>query len=308
MKKKFRYFKIISILIATLLISLSCVKVNALTLKEPTEPPSPSANLRLVFDNENISSLPEKFRKTSDLSKICNNKNFSTTGLEKLNISGSQQFSRCNFPILINALDTNLPIIIYDLRQESHGFINDFPISYEGEKNTANKGLTDAEVLEIEKKLLDSIKLNTPITISNAHEKSIIPESVMDEHTLVNEHNLNYVRIFATDEELPSNAVIDSFVKNINEISQESWLHFHCKEGIGRTTTFMIFYDMMKNYKNVSAKDIILRQLAIADFNENDINLLVSEKRIALYDNFYNYCKKFGDDFKTPFSQYNENK
>lgn len=307
MKKKSRYFKIISILITTLLISLSCIEINPLSIKEPMQ--NSSGNVRLVFDNENISSLPEKFRKTSDLTNISNsNNNFSITGLEKLNISGSQQFSKGNFPLLINAIDTNLPIIVFDLRQESHGFINDFPISYEGEKNAANKGLTDAEILKTEKNLLESIKLNTPITISNAHEKVVIPESVIDEHNLVNEHNLNYVRIFATDEELPSNAAIDSFVKNIKEISQESWIHFHCKEGIGRTTTFMIFYDMMKNYKNVSAKDIILRQLAIADFSENDVTLLTSERRLALYNDFYDYCKKFGDDFNTPFSQYSENK
>ncbi|WP_455796728.1 fused DSP-PTPase phosphatase/NAD kinase-like protein [Clostridium butyricum] len=112
------------------------------------------------------------------------------------------------------------------------------------------------------------------------------------------------MRIFATDEELPSVESIDSFITIIKNLKEDSWLHFHCKEGIGRTTTFMIFYDMMKNYNNVSANDITNRQIELADFDSNDVHLLTSERRIALYDSFYNYCKKYSPEFKTTFGEY----
>ncbi|MDO5518471.1 MAG: protein tyrosine phosphatase, partial [Clostridium sp.] len=79
---------------------------------------------------------------------------------------------------------------------------------------------------------------------------------------------------------------------------------FHCKEGIGRTTTFMIFYDMIKNYKDVPADDIINRQIALADFDANDIRLLTSERRIGLYNSFYNYLKANGDNSKIKYSDY----
>ena len=74
------------------------------------------------------------------------------------------------------------------------------------------------------------------------------PKEVFDEQTLVTSNNLGYKRIFATDEVLPSPEVIDSFVSIIKDLKEENWLHFHCKEGIGRTTSFMIFYDMMKKH------------------------------------------------------------
>ena len=36
-------------------------------------------------------------------------------------------------------------------------------------------------------------------------------------------------------------------------------MHFHCQAGKGRTTSFMVMYDMMKN-PSVSLKDILHRQ------------------------------------------------
>ena len=294
--------KLIPILMMIIIFSSMFLSINAFSIIDSNK--NSAYSVRLVFDNKNLTVLPSHFRKSSDIQSIANNEQINTTGLENLNISGSQQFSKSNFPILLKSLDTKLPITIFDLRQESHGFINNYPVSFEGVHNAANKGLSDKEIIQKEKEQLKSIKINIPITIYNDSAETIIPESVIDEYTLATENNTEYVRIFATDEELPSNPAIDSFIKNIKEIKDERWLHFHCKEGIGRTTTFMIFYDMMKNYKTVSAEDIINRQIALADFDSNDIQLLTSERRINLYNTFYNYCKKYGDEFKVSFSQY----
>ncbi|MGN0144095.1 MAG: protein tyrosine phosphatase, partial [Clostridium sp.] len=250
MIKKLIPLIIIPLIILNLILFPSFSSINAFSANDPAE--NSTTSVKLVFDNRNITVIPSHFRKTSDIQSIANNENINTKNLETLNISGSQQFSKGNFPILIKAIDTNLPIIIFDLRQESHGFINDYAISYEGIRNAANKGLTNEQILKKEKEQLNSIKLNVPITIADDSTETIIPESVTDEHSLVTENNMKYIRIFATDEELPDSAVIDDFVRNINEIKNENRIHFHCKEGIGRTTTFMIFYDMMKNYDSVS--------------------------------------------------------
>ena len=51
--------------------------------------------------------------------------------------------------------------------------------------------------------------------------------------------------------------------------------HFHCKEGIGRTTTFMIMYDIMKNYKEVSLNDIIKRQYLPSGIKEKDAKIFI---------------------------------
>ena len=94
-------------------------------------------------------------------------------------MSGSKQFSENGLTLMKESIDTNLPITIVDLRQESHGFVNGLPISWANSKNDANKGLTKAEVLADESNKLKSIKLNEPLAIYNHPKKTIIPTDDM---------------------------------------------------------------------------------------------------------------------------------
>ena len=134
-----------------------------------------------------------------------------------------------------------------DLRQESHGFINGFPVSWADLKNNANIGLTKEQVLLDENNKLKSIKLNIPITFYNHANITIVPTKVQNENQLVNSKSLSYNRITVSDGEIPTDDMVDYFVELVKSQPENSWLHFHCKEGIGRTTTFMIMYDMIKN-------------------------------------------------------------
>lgn len=253
-------------------------------------------NIHLVLDSLDYSDIiPKEFRKTTDLEGIKDNKNLKLIGLDKLNISGSQQFSEYNLPSLIKVIGTSMPITVVDLRQESHGFINGMPVSWVDAKNNANAGLTREQVLVDETEKLKSIKLNVPITFYNYPEKSIIPVKVQSEEELVKSKALAYNRITVRDGGIPSDDMVDYFIELIKGESSNSWLHFHCKAGIGRTTTFMIMYDMIKNYKDVSAEEIINRQLALANFNETKAKDFYSKERAEFLNQFYDYCKASGD-------------
>ena len=71
-------------------------------------------------------------------------------------------------PLLIENINTNLPIVDIDLRQESHGLINDdMAISFANANNSANAGLTLDEVIGKENSDLSSINLNKPLTLYN---------------------------------------------------------------------------------------------------------------------------------------------
>ena len=142
-----------------------------------------------AFKYNNI--LPNHFRKTTDLAVVKDNKDLDLKGLDKLNISGSQQFSGDNIQLLIKSIDASLPITVLDLRQECHGFINEAAVSFADARNNANVGLTRDQVIAKENKDLKSIKL-----------------------------------------------MVDYFMEFIKNKPKDSWLHFHCKEGIGRTSTF----------------------------------------------------------------------
>ncbi|MBU3154440.1 phytase [Clostridium estertheticum] len=254
-------------------------------------------SINLVLDSQNNNNIPKNFRKSSTLLNTQTNKNLNLSGLNTLNISGSQQFSRDNLPMVINSINTSLPITIIDLRQESHGFINGLPISWANAKNDANIGLTKNQVLLDEYNKLSNIKLNVPITFYNHKNTTIIPTKVEDEQYLVNSKSLSYNRITVTDGKIPKDDMVDYFVALVLSQPKNSWFHFHCKQGIGRTTTFMIMYDMIKNSAKVTAEDIIERQLLLANFDESHIKSFNNNERVNFLNNFYKYCRKNSNEF-----------
>lgn len=261
-------------------------------------------DVQLVLDSLNTTTIPRNLRKTSDISYLSNNKELNLNGLDSLNISGSQQFSEQNLPLMLDYLSTSLPITVVDLRQESHGFINGFPISWANLKNNANENLTKEQVILKEGSQLDDIELNSPVTFHNNITQTMVVTKVENEDSLVGTKNLSYVRIPVTDGKLPSDEMVDYTVKFFKNHTDKSWIHFHCKAGEGRTTTFMIMYDMFKNAKKVSSSDIINRQLQLANFNSNTINSFHNPERDKFMLNFYNYCKNNKSNFNSKWSDY----
>ncbi|HEY5525052.1 MAG TPA: GxGYxYP domain-containing protein, partial [Clostridium sp.] len=260
--------------------------------------------VNLVLDTLHYNDMPKSFRKSSNLIDTKSNGNLNLRGLNTLNISGSQQFSQFNLPLVINSIATSLPITVIDLRQESHGFINGIPVSWANIKNDANMGLTKEQVLLDETSKLNSIKLNNPITFHNHADITIVPTNVKDENQLVTSESLSYIRIPVTDGKIPTDDMVDYFVELVKSQPENTWLHFHCKEGIGRTTLFMIMYDMIKNSKEVSSQDIIKRQLLLANFDEEHIKSFNNTERVAFLENFYRYCKEYESNSNIKWSDW----
>lgn len=266
---------------------------------------SDESKVNLILDSLTYNEiLPKNFRKTTDLSIIKENKNLNIKGMESLNISGSQQFSGNSLPILIKAIGTSMPITVVDLRQESHGFINNFAVSWADSRNNANVGLTREQVILDEVNKLESIKLDVPISFYNHPKVIISPTKVENEEALVNSKDLSYNRITVRDGGIPTDDMVDYFMESIKNQPKESWLHFHCKEGIGRTSTFMIMFDMIKNYKEASADEIIERQIALANFQEKTAKSFYNNERMNFLKSFYDYCNKNGDGFKVKWSEW----
>ncbi|WP_078022934.1 fused DSP-PTPase phosphatase/NAD kinase-like protein [Clostridium tepidum] len=276
------------------------------TLKNKTFSATDDNGVHLVLDSQNEDEIPKKFRKSTDLSNVKKDKNINLTGLDKLNISGSKQFSEQNLPLVISNIKTSLPITVVDIRQESHGFINGMPVSWANKKNNANVGLTKDEVLKDENNKLNSIKLNSPISFYNHPNKTIIPTKVENEEKLVKHSSLSYIRVPVTDTKLPTDDMVDYFVDVIKSNPRDIWYHFHCKQGIGRTTTFMIMYDMMRNGKEVSADDIIKRQLLLADFDEKHMKSFYNNERHDFLQNFHKYVKENGYNFDVKWSDWKQ--
>lgn len=272
------------------IIIILLITFNLLNLITGTAKATTNSIIHIVEDSDAVSSLPKHFRKTTKLETLSKLKALDLTGLDTLNISGSGQFTSFNLPLIINEINNKSSIVDVDLREESHGFVNGIAISFENEGNNANKGLSLEDILVIENKDLSSIELGKPLTFYN-NDKTIIPSSSKNEGQLAKENNITYLRIPVTDGELPSEDMIKYFLDFVNNMPKNSWLHFHCKAGVGRTTTFMIMYDIIKNCNEVSLKDIIARETLLSNIPSKDAIDFFIGRRYTFLKNFYDSCK-----------------
>ena len=274
MKKFIRFFTTSILLSLCLIMS---VNYSAKALEE----------LRLIENAPNNNTLPDHFRLSNDYKSKIKDKSINLKGLDKLNISGSGQFSDSGLSLIKDAIKNKFYIIDIDLRQESHGFVNGIAISWEAEKNDANKGLNLPEVIAVENKLLSSIKIGEPLTFSNKKE-TVIPKLVQTEEQVAKSKDIGYIRIPVTDGGFPTDDMIEYFIDFVQNQPKNSWLHFHCKEGIGRTTTFMIMYDLIKNHKDVSLNDIIKRQVILSGMDDIDAQGFYTGEHYKFLNDFYN--------------------
>lgn len=257
----------------------------------------------ISIDSKRDNELPKRFRKSTD--KIESSfKKINLNGMSELNISGSAQFTPDNIKLIKETIPSK-KIAIFDLREEPHGFVNNLAVSWKSDKNESDKNISIRKVMENEKNKLKSIKLNKDITIKG---KTVTPKEVDTEKDLVGDLNMTYIRMPVMDHGIPDDEMVDYFINTAKNLPQGTWLHFHCKGGIGRTTTFMIMYDMMKNGKKVSMQDIVDRQVALGGKNILKAKHERSEKRAEFIKKFYRYVSENKDDFQTSWSSFIKNK
>lgn len=276
------------------------------------------------LDAKNVSTLPENFRTSFDQFKDKKIKGDlpSREGMFSLKISGSAMFSANQLDKLIAEIRTvhEGPIVIMDLRQESHGFVNGIGVSSYVDRNWINVGKSVAQVEKDEKAWLrDSLK--APIEIVDLDDdkkisetKKIQVETALTEKELITSRKINYFHIQATDHSSFTDSQVDDFVKFYKkELPQDAWLHFHCFAGEGRTTQLMVMYDILRNGKKVSFQDIVNRQYLIGG---NDAMKVTASKakdayKIPLYkekaqmlQDFYQYVTTSPDDLPLTFTKW----
>ncbi|MEG0371406.1 MAG: phosphatase, partial [Clostridium sp.] len=219
--------------------------------------------------------------------------------------SGSAQFTPSQLPNLKSQIN-HPKIFIIDLRQESHGFINDIAISFYSPQTTLNDGFTTSQTLSDEAKDLSTIPKGREVTIFHKTTRpalNVFVESVGSEAPIVNKQNMSYTRLAVKDGSIPSPQIVDQFVALIKYQSAGSHLHFHCNEGEGRTTTFMSMYQMMHNKDKLSLQSILDYQTSIGGIVLTD-NL----NRREFLNEFYNYTKNNKlTNFRIPYSQWIKN-
>ena len=228
------------------------------------------------IDSEDKAQLPRNFRTADgqfrqDLKDDKVGKNFtpvpSRQGLDHLAMSGSAEFSVGEFEAMKQALQHKArgPVYVVDLRQESHGLFNGKAVSWYGERDWGNVGKSRQEVLQDEARRMQEAR-GKSLLLSELDDKKMPANprvekinEAMSEQQLVESAGWHYFRLTDTDHVWPAAENIEAFIDFVRHLPQDAWLHFHCQAGKGRTTAYMVMYDMLKN-PEVSFGDILSRQ------------------------------------------------
>lgn len=219
-----------------------------------------------------------------------------------LNISGSAQFTKDQLLNLKNYINKD-NICIVDLRQESHGMINDLAISFLNPYKDLNNGFTTEQTIKAENSLLNKIKIRNTIQLykhTGIFIKDITVDFISNESQLVTEADMQYKRFAVKDNSAPTPDIVDEFVEFIKNKPDDIHLHFHCAAGKGRTTSFMVMYQAMKNNSNLTLEQLLSYQYNIGGVNLHDNNI-----QYNFLEDFCNYVQKNKDsNYSISYSQW----
>lgn len=275
-----------------------------------------------ALDMRNVAHYPKNFRTTSD--PITSNIKYNPTGLADLHIAGSSQFSELALKKMLDHIRAK-DLVIIDLREESHGFLNGNAVSWFGKQNAANAGKSAAEINAEQSALLSDLsykrkaraytitKVSTEGVVTDARPVDFAVHQISSEAEIASKYHVDYRRFYVQDHRTPSPKTVDKFIKLVNSMPQDQWLLFHCRGGAGRTTSFMAMFDMMKNAKALSFDEIIERQKMIGGKDlttlppEDDFKYPLALKRLAFLKKFYEYTHENDDDFATSWSTWLNN-
>jgi len=241
------------------------------TLAQNNQPPRSPDPPVLIWDIDLklANALPRNFRTTNDPLEQNKGETPSTTGLSDLRASGSGEFTPEGLKLVLAR--TRGPVTVFDLRQETHVFVNELPVSWYASHDWANVGRSQEEIESEEAARVKSFKPGSEIDVRPGHPvkhpngHSVTPQRVTveragTERNVVEGADAHYVRVTVTDHACPLVQEVDRFVLAVRALPENAWAHFHCEAGLGRTTTFMVLYDMLRNANRVSLDNIVGRQ------------------------------------------------
>jgi len=153
---------VLSVLLLTPVTSFSA----ALVQRNPPMRPANADSPILIWDVDLklAKSLPRNFRTTDDhLEAKSGQKIPANTGLADLRASGGGEFTADGFKLLLGR--TRGPATVFDLRQETHIFVNGLPVSWFATNDWANVGRTCDEIQADEAGRVKSLKPGSKIVV-----------------------------------------------------------------------------------------------------------------------------------------------
>lgn len=245
---------------------------------------------------------------TFDKSEITNDgmpRNFRDLSVIGINAIASAQFSEDELQE-VRKKYPNQKIVIVDLRQESHGFVNGKSVLWRSYFEKINQDKNISEILSDEKSRLNLLQKDHEIVINEVTErdrangwykgispKIVIVNKAINEKDLARENGFEYQRFSVRDFDKPDQKEFSRMVNFIKNLPQDKKLYVHCAGGKGRTAMFLITLDIVKNGKKTELEEIFKRQNKLGGARLDEIseeeawsNELAKE-RLKMLEDFY---------------------
>lgn len=311
-----------------------------MTQSDPTTPsssdktfPAPSGQVTLVLDAPTQAitptSLPDQFRQMPT-----NLANLSGTAA-----SGSAEFSASQFQAMlakIGQTTAKFPLVVVDLRQEPHGLLElqepvngetEIAVGWFAERDWLNVAKGWPSVIVHENHRLDKASKTPSLTVYQVLTKSKTEDGIatakaypvqptgtyQTESDFVTKFpSVSYLRLPTTDHCRPRDHEVDQFVALDASFDPTTWLHFHCRAGDGRTTTFMAMHDIIHNAPGDSLQTILARQVSIGGIDLSSMptdktvfSYPFSRERVKFIADFYDYvCAAKPEVYKLTWSDW----
>ena len=206
----------------------------------------------LIFDNDLANPVNDgNFRSGRDLDP-------------ELRASGSHQLDAPQLAEIIHRIADDGPelrrLLIVDLRQESHAFVDGRAVSWCTDKDWSNVGQSPAWIARDEQCQLEKFAVAPdtpvyavqkdahgdlevvgvhPLHVTRAETEEMVVQRIQSRVAV------SYLRLPVTDHCAPEDDAVRTFVQSFANVAPTTWVHFHCHGGDGRTTTFLTMYDML---------------------------------------------------------------
>ncbi len=232
-------------------------------------------------------------------------RNFRDLESLRINAIASAQFSEDQLQE-VRKKYPNDKIIIVDLRGESHGFINGKPVTWHTVFEKENQGKTFSKISSDESERLNSAAKDQQIVVNkilkkdhaNGWYKEVAPIVVdvtqaISEKDLAEENGFEYQRFPIRDLDIPSETEFTRMVNFIKTLPQDQKIYVHCAGGKGRTGTFLVLLDIVKNGKETKLKEIFKRQAKLGAARldliseEESWSKEIAKERLKMIENFY---------------------
>lgn len=283
-------------------------------------------------ERKNEAGLPKNFRTCRSEFVECDPHNGydpdyvpSREGMDQLMISASSDFSDMQLDSVVAEIRKihSGPITIVDLRKEFHGLLNGNHVSRYGKHNWENIGLSRDTIVANEQNLFHSsvgqqivtYTLNSSNSYQLADPDTLLISSAKTEEEQCAERGLGYYRLTVLDHCFTDPRSLDNFIAFTRNLPADTWLHFHCQAGKGRTTMYMVFYDFLRN-PDVSEKDVVYRQYKIGgnfmyykgdDPDEDPFKVELSKERAEMVPLVYRYIQEnHAQGFPVSWSQWKQ--